>query len=36
MKNRILVVDDEPRIVNSLEVILSEKGYVVSKASSGK
>ena len=36
MKKKILVVDDEPRIVNSLEVILSEKGYVVSKASSGK
>ena len=36
MKNRILVVDDEPRIVNSLEVILSEKGYIVSKATSGK
>jgi DNA-binding NtrC family response regulator len=35
MKKKILVVDDEPRIVNSLEVILSEKGYVVSKASSG-
>jgi DNA-binding NtrC family response regulator len=35
MKKRILVVDDEPRIVNSLEVILSEKGYSVSKASSG-
>ncbi len=36
MKKKILVVDDEPRIVNSLEVILSEKGYSVSKASSGK
>jgi DNA-binding NtrC family response regulator len=35
MKKKILVVDDEPRIVNSLEVILSEKGYEVSKASSG-
>jgi DNA-binding NtrC family response regulator len=35
MKKKILVVDDEPRIVNSLEVILSEKGYIVSKASSG-
>jgi DNA-binding NtrC family response regulator len=35
MNKKILVVDDEPRIVNSLEVILSEKGYVVSKASSG-
>jgi len=32
---RILVVDDEPRVVNSLEVILGEKGYAVSKAASG-
>jgi DNA-binding NtrC family response regulator len=36
MNKKILVVDDEPRVVNSLEVILSEKGYIVSKASSGK
>ncbi|MFQ6102768.1 MAG: sigma-54-dependent transcriptional regulator [Candidatus Glassbacteria bacterium] len=36
MKKRIIVVDDEPRISNSLEMILSEKGYDVTKASSGK
>ena len=29
------MVDDEPRVVNSLEVILGEKGYAVSKAASG-
>jgi DNA-binding NtrC family response regulator len=36
MKKRIIVVDDEPRISNSLEMILSEKGYDVTKATSGK
>ncbi len=36
MKKRILVVDDEPRISNSLEMILSERNYDVTKASSGK
>src|SRR4030043_1480559 len=36
MKKRILVVDDEPRISSSLEMILLERGYDVTKASSGK
>lgn len=36
MKKRILVVDDEPRISSSLEMILIERGYDVTKASSGK
>jgi DNA-binding NtrC family response regulator len=36
MKKRILVVDDEPRISSSLEMILLERGYDATKASSGK
>ncbi|MBN2706203.1 MAG: response regulator [Deltaproteobacteria bacterium] len=35
MKMKILIVDDEPEILEDLETILSDEGYEVVKASSG-
>ena len=33
---KILIIDDEPTIIESLEMYLSEKGYEISKALNGK
>jgi CheY-like chemotaxis protein len=33
---RILIVDDEPSVADSVELILKDAGYVVSKSFSGK
>ena len=35
-KNRILVVDDEPDMVDILRLVLSQAGFTVSSAASGK
>lgn len=36
MKRHILIVDDEPNILNSLERLLEENGYAVFRANSGQ
>ena len=36
MKKKILVVDDEPTLVNLIEQVLTQKGYEVLKASNGQ
>jgi DNA-binding response OmpR family regulator len=36
MKNKILVVDDEPDMVDIVKLVLTQSGFSVSTASSGK
>ena len=36
MRKRILIVDDEPKVLNALELRLSAEGFEVLKATNGK